>query len=111
MTDRTRLQVFIPTTTAEGLGLSRAQTVDLILGQYLTRQGILTETEWPKPTPPASTQRPITLPGRLVDWLQSQPGNMSDATRHAIAQGINIEQQGGKMYQPPPSWATDPGDG
>ena len=51
--DRTRLQVFIPTATAtalgiaaESLGLSKTQTVETILGQYLTRQGCS------PPTPP-----------------------------------------------------------
>ena len=102
--DRTRLQVFIPTATAtalgiaaESLGLSKTQTVETILGQYLTRQGMLTTNTaaWPKPKPPASVQRPITLPTRLVEWLRSQPGNISDATRSAIASGIRIEQEGG----------------
>ena len=58
--DRTRLQVFIPTATAtalgiaaESLGLSKTQTVETILGQYLTRQGMLTTNTaaWPKPKP------------------------------------------------------------
>lgn len=111
--DRTRLQVFIPTATAtalgiaaESLGLSKTQTVETILGQYLTRQGMLTTNTaaWPKPKPPASVQRPITLPTRLVEWLRCQPGNISDATRSAIASGIRIEQQGGKPYRPPKKW-------
>ena len=40
---------------AEGLELSKAQTVERILGQYLAHQGILTEAEWPAPKPPATT--------------------------------------------------------
>ena len=100
--DRTRLQVFIPTATAEALGiaaeslgLSKTQTVEMILGQYLTRQGMLTTNTaaWPKPKPPASVQRPITLPTHLVKWLQSQPGNISDATRSAIASGFALNSR------------------
>ena len=111
---RTRLQVFIPTATAtalgvaaEAMGLSRAQTVDWILTKYLLWEGILTKAEWPKPNPPAATQRPITLPVHLVEWLQSQPGTMSDAVRHAIARGMDIEKRGGQIYRPKPQWMTD----
>ena len=68
---------------AESLGLSKAQTVEMVLGQYLTHKGMLTTNTavWPKPKPPASVQRPITLPTPLVRvGCSPSPGNISDAT-------------------------------
>ena len=54
--------------------------------------------------PPAPLQRPIILPTRLTNWLETQPGNMSDAVRQAVKRGIEIEADGGKMGGPPIRW-------
>ena len=106
---RTRLQVMIPTTTAQALdhaaqaqGLSRAQTVDRILSASLLADGFLTDaTPAPKPKPaPPSVQRPITLAAPLARWLRSQPGTLSAATRQALADGMAQAQSGLKLRYP-----------
>ena len=115
MIDRSRLQVFLPAETVEALdlaaeryGLTRAEMVQHTLAGYLTHLKVLPpeNATWPEMRPPPPLQRPITLPTRLVKWLRSQPGNMSDAVRQAVKRGMELEATGTLMGGPPTKWMT-----